>query len=147
MTLQTQSATPPAHGVEHFWYASYPPGIPKTIDPDTYSSLPAMLLDACARHARLPAFECLGTTMTYTDWERVSRAFAAYLVQEARFHPGDRVAIMLPNLIAYPVAFLGALRAGLIVVNVNPLYTPRELKEQLIDSGATGIVIMENFAH
>jgi long-chain acyl-CoA synthetase len=147
MTLQTQSATPAAREVEHVWYASYPPGIPKTIDPDTYSSLPAMLLDACTRHARLPAFECLGTTMTYADWERVSRAFAAYLVQEVKFHPGDRIAIMLPNLLAYPVAFLGAARAGLTVVNVNPLYTPRELKEQLIDCGATAIVIMENFAH
>jgi long-chain acyl-CoA synthetase len=147
MTLQTPSAAPPAHGVEHFWYASYPPGIPKTIDPDTYSSLPAMLIDACSRHAGLPAFECLGVTMTFTEWERVSRAFAAYLVEEARFHPGDRMAIMLPNLLAYPVTFLGALRAGLIVVNVNPLYTPRELKAQLIDCGATAIVIMENFAH
>ena len=106
-----------------------------------------MLLDACTRHARLPAFECLGTTMTYADWERVSRAFAAFLVQEAKFHPGDRIAIMLPNLLAYPVAFLGAARAGLTVVNVNPLYTPRELKEQLIHFGATAIVIMENFAH
>jgi hypothetical protein len=147
MTLQTQSATPPAHGVEHFWYASYPPGIPRTIDADTYSSLPSMLVDACTRHAPLPAFECLGATMTYADWERVSRAFATYLAGEAKFHPGDRLAIMLPNLLAYPVAFLGALRAGLIVVNVNPLYTPRELKEQLVDSGATAIVIMENFAH
>jgi long-chain acyl-CoA synthetase len=146
MTLQTQSAPPPAHA-EHFWHASYPPAVPKAIDPDTYSSLPSMLLDACARHAPLPAFECLGTVMTYAEWERASGAFAAYLVEEAKFHPGDRIAIMLPNLIAYPVAFLGALRAGLIVVNVNPLYTPRELKEQLADSGATAIVIMENFAH
>src|SRR6202012_3736505 len=113
----------------------------------TYSSLPAMLLDACTRHARLPAFEGLGTTMTYAEWERVSRAFAAYLVKQAKFHPGDRIAIMLPNLLAYPVAFLAAVRAGLIVVNVNPLYTPRELKGQLVDSGATAIVIMENFAH
>jgi long-chain acyl-CoA synthetase len=147
MTLQTQSATPEPQTADHFWYASYPPGIPRTIDPDTYSSLPAMLLDACARHASLPAFECLGAGLTYTDWERVSRAFAAYLVQEAKFHPGDRIAIMLPNLLAYPVAFLGAVRAGLIVVNVNPLYTPRELQAQLADCGATGIVIMENFAH
>ena len=133
MTLQTDSATPLAPEVEHFWYASYPPGIPRTIDQATYSSLPAMLLDACARHARLPAFECLGTTMSYADWERVSRAFAAYLLKEARFQPSDRIAIMLPNLLAYPVSFLGAVRAGLIVVNVNPLYTPRELKEQLVD--------------
>ena len=147
MTLQTQSATPEPQTADHFWYASYPPSVPRAIDPDTYSSLPAMLLDACARHASLPAFECLGAGLTYTDWERVSRAFAAYLVQEAKFHPGDRIAIMLPNLLAYPVAFLGAVRAGLIVVNVNPLYTPRELQAQLADAGATGIVIMENFAH
>ena len=147
MTLQTQSATPEPQTADHFWYASYPPSVPRAIDPDTYSSLPGMLLDACARHASLPAFECLGAGLTYTDWERVSRAFAAYLVQEAKFHPGDRIAIMLPNLLAYPVAFLGAVRAGLIVVNVNPLYTPRELQAQLSDAGATGIVIMENFAH
>jgi long-chain acyl-CoA synthetase len=147
MTLQTQSATPEPQMADHFWYASYPPSVPTAIDPDTYSSLPGMLLDACARHASLPAFECLGAGLTYTDWERVSRAFAAYLVQEAKFHPGDRIAIMLPNLLAYPVAFLGAVRAGLIVVNVNPLYTPRELQAQLADAGATGIVIMENFAH
>jgi long-chain acyl-CoA synthetase len=147
MTLQTQSATPEPQTADHFWYASYPPSVPRAIDPDTYSSLPGMLLDACARHASLPAFECLGAGLTYTDWERVSRAFAAYLVQEAKFHPGDRIAIMLPNLLAYPVAFLGAVRAGLIVVNVNPLYTPRELQAQLADAGATGIVIMENFAH
>ena len=95
----------------------------------------------------MPAFECLGTSMSYAEWERVSRAFAAFLLEEAKCRPGDRVAIMLPNLLAYPVAFLGALRAGLVVVNVNPLYTPRELREQLNDSGATAIVIMENFAH
>ena len=85
--------------------------------------------------------------MSYADGNASSRAFAAFLVEEAKCRPGDRVAIMLPNLLAYPVAFFGALRAGLIVVNVNPLYTPRELKEQLADSGATVIVIMENFAH
>jgi len=149
MALQTKSApaTAAAGATEPIWFASYPPGIPKTIDADAYSSLSALLLDACARHADLPAFECLGTGMTYTEWERVSRSFASFLVGEAKFHPGDRIAIMLPNLLAYPVAFLGALRAGLTVVNVNPLYTPRELKEQLEDSGATAIVIMENFAH
>src|SRR5579863_8109353 len=85
--------------------------------------------------------------MTYAEWDRDSRDFAAFLVEEADCRPGDRVAIMLPNMLAYPVAFLGALRAGLTVVNVNPLYTPRELQEQLADSGAAIIVIMENFAH
>ena len=133
MTLQTGSgkAPPPAGAAEPIWFASYPPGIPKSIDPDTYPSLSAMLLDACARHAAHPAFECLGVRMTYTEWERLSRGFAAFLIEEVKCRPGDRVAIMLPNLLAYPVAFLGALRAGLTVVNVNPLYTPRELKEQL----------------
>jgi long-chain acyl-CoA synthetase len=149
MTLETESASaPPASGAgEPIWFASYPPGIPKSIDPDSYPSLSALLLDACARHAAHPAFECLDTRMSYAEWERVSRAFAAFLIEEAKCRPGDRVAIMLPNLLAYPVAFFGALRAGLTVVNVNPLYTPRELKEQLADSGAAIIVIMENFAH
>jgi long-chain acyl-CoA synthetase len=85
--------------------------------------------------------------MSFAEWERVSRAFAAFLLEEVNCQPGDRVAIMLPNLLAYPVAFLAALRASLAIVNVNPLYTPRELKEQLADSGAVVIVIMENFAH
>jgi long-chain acyl-CoA synthetase len=149
MTSQTESAAapPPVGAAEPIWFASYPPGIPKTIDPDSYPSLSAMLLDACARHAAHPAFECLGVRITYTEWERLSRAFAAFLVEEGGCRAGDRVAIMLPNLLAYPVAFLGALRAGLTVVNVNPLYTPRELEEQLKDSGAAAIVIMENFAH
>ena len=149
MTLEMgSSAVPPQAGTaEPIWFASYPPGIPKSIDPDSYPSLSAMLLDACARHAAHPAFECLGVHMTYTEWERLSRAFAAFLTADVKCQPGDRVAIMLPNLLAYPVAFLGALRAGLTVVNVNPLYTPRELKEQMSDSGAVAIVIMENFAH
>jgi long-chain acyl-CoA synthetase len=151
MSVQT-GASPAANqsagaNAEPVWYASYPPGIPRTIDPDAFPSLTAMLVDACARHADHPAFECLGSRMSFTDWDRVSRNFAAFLVEQLARRPGDRVAIMLPNLIAYPVAFLGALRAGLVVVNVNPLYTPRELGNQLADSGATVIVIMENFAH
>ena len=148
MTLETEtvSAAGGAAG-EPVWLASYPPGIPRSIDPDIYPSLSAMLTDACIRHAERPAFECLGVRMNYAEWDRISRAFAAFLIEGLKCKPGDRVAIMLPNLLAYPVAFLGALRAGLIVVNVNPLYTPRELKEQLDDSGAVAIVIMENFAH
>jgi len=132
---------------EPIWFASYPPGTPKSIDADRYPSLPVMLIDACHRHASRPAFACLGTPMSYVEWDAASRAFAAFLIEQAKFAPGERLAIMLPNLLAYPVAFLGALRAGLIVVNVNPLYTPRELHEQLKDSGASAIVIMENFAH
>jgi len=132
---------------EPSWFASYPPGVAKSIDPDAYPSVHAMLLDACARFAERPAFECLKARMSYGEWDRHSRAFAAFLLEELNCRPGDRVALMLPNMLAYPVTFLGALRAGLTVVNVNPLYTPRELKEQLADCGATVIVVMENFAH
>ncbi len=145
--IRSPAVPPQACTAEPVWFASYPPGIPHSIDPDSYPSLPAMLLDACTRHAAHPAFECLGVRMTYSEWELLSRAFAAFLIENVKCQPGDRVAIMLPNLLAYPVAFLGVVRAGLTVVNVNPLYTPRELQEQLEDSGAVAIVIMENFAH
>src|SRR5579862_4172445 len=152
MNVQSDSVAPspsagPPDGIPPAWLASYPPGVPARIDADAYPSLHAMLLDACRTYAERPAFECLRVRMTYAEWERDSRGLAAFLHEELHCQPGDRVAIMLPNLLAFPVAFLGVLRAGLIVVNVNPLYTPRELKEQLIDSGATVIVILENFAH
>ncbi|MGA8075970.1 MAG: AMP-binding protein, partial [Xanthobacteraceae bacterium] len=128
MTLTTPGEAPPAGtaGTDPIWFASYPAGVPATIDPDIYPSLPAMLIEACRQHAPRPAFECLGAQMTYAQWERDSRDFAAFLVEEAGCRRGDRVAIMLPNMLAYPVTFLGALRAGMTVVNVNPLYTPRE---------------------
>jgi long-chain acyl-CoA synthetase len=149
MKLVTQDEPPPVkvETAEPIWFASYPPGVPKSIDPDAHSSLSAMLLEACRQHVERPAFECLSARMSFAEWDRDSRDFAAFLVEEAGCRPGDRVAIMLPNMLAYPVTFLGALRAGLTVVNVNPLYTPRELQQQLADSGATVIVIMENFAH
>jgi len=147
MLLSESVPSAAAHTTEPIWLASYPPGVPKTIDPDAYPSLHSMLLQACRHHAERPAFECLSARMTYAQWERDSRAFAAFLKQQASCTIGDRVAIMLPNLLAYPVSFLGTLRAGLTVVNVNPLYTARELKEQLADSGAVVIVILENFAH
>jgi len=129
------------------WLASYPPDVPARIDADVHPSLHAMLLDACRRYADRPAFDCLGAEITYAEWDDISRSFAAFLVDELDRRAGDRVAIMLPNVLAYPVAFLGVLRAGLIAVSVNPLYTPRELAHQLRDSGAAVIVIMENFAH
>jgi long-chain acyl-CoA synthetase len=137
----------PAQRAEPIWLRSYPSGVPERIDADAYPSLHALLLEACERYPERPAFECLRARISYAEWEHYSRAFAAFLVEEANCRPGDRVAIMLPNLLSYPIAFLGTLRAGLTVVNVNPLYTPRELKEQLADSGATVIVILENFAH
>jgi long-chain acyl-CoA synthetase len=149
MTLKSEDAPPLVMdgGQEPAWFAAYPPAVARTIDADAYPSVHVMLLESCRRHAELPAFECLRARMSYAEWDRDSRAFAAFLIDEVKCRPGDRVAIMLPNMLAYPVSFLGTLRAGLIAVNVNPLYTPRELKEQLSDSGATVIVIMENFAH
>ena len=155
MTLVTEAARAPLPVPapakparrESSWFASYPPGVPRTIDANAYPSLHAMLLEACRGFAERPAFECLRARMSYAEWEQYSQSFAAFLVEQAGCRPGDRVAIMLPNLLSYPVAFLGVLRAGMIAVNVNPLYTPRELKEQLVDSGASVIVILENFAH
>jgi long-chain acyl-CoA synthetase len=129
------------------WRASYPPGVPASVDPDAHPSLHALLLAACERHAELAAFDFLGVRLSFADWERLSAAFAGFLGETLGRRSGERVAIMLPNVLAYPVAFLGTLRAGLTVVSVNPLYTPRELAHQLADCGATTIVIMENFAH
>jgi long-chain acyl-CoA synthetase len=129
------------------WRASYPPGVASTVAPDAYPSLHALLLASCRQYADQPAFDFLGGTMTYAEWEDTSAAFAAFLIERLERKSGDRLAIMLPNVLAYPVAFLGALRAGLTVVSFNPLYTPRELAHQLADCGATTIVIMENFAH
>jgi long-chain acyl-CoA synthetase len=148
MMFQADSIAPAAPvAADSPWISSYPAGVPRSIDPDAYPSLHAMLIEACRENAERPAFECLRARMSYADWERDSRDFAAFLIEAANCQPGERVAIMLPNMLAYPVAFLGVLRAGLTVVNVNPLYTPRELKAQLADSGAVVIVVLENFAH
>jgi long-chain acyl-CoA synthetase len=144
---QGEAATVAAGMPEPVWFGAYPAGVPRSIDPDAYSSLSAMLIDACRQHAPRPAFECLGVQMSYAEWDRDSRDFAGFLLEGIDCHAGDRIAIMLPNMLAYPVTFLGTLRAGLIVVNVNPLFTPRELQLQLADSGAVAIVILENFAY
>ncbi|HWG04752.1 MAG TPA: AMP-binding protein, partial [Beijerinckiaceae bacterium] len=102
------------------WQASYPPGVPASIDVDAFQSLHALLLDACVNYADKPAYSCLGTTLHYREWERSSRSFAVFLRESLQCRQGDRIALMLPNILAYPIAFLGALRAGLVVVNVNP---------------------------
>src|ERR1700722_14784027 len=143
------SALEPADmaGATALWRASYPPGVPSSIDPDAFPSLHALLLGACRQYAGHAAFDFLGATLSFAEWDRASAAFAGFLLEVLGRKPGDRVALMLPNALAYPVAFLGTLRAGLTVVSVNPLYTPRELQHQLADCGATTIVIMENFAH
>ena len=129
------------------WLARYPAGVPAEIDIDEFASLKDVLAASCARFAELPAFSSMGTTLTFRQLDEASRAFAAWLQKGAGLKRGDRVGLMLPNLLQYPVALFGVLRAGLVVVNVNPLYTPRELEHQLKDSGAAAIVVVENFAH
>ncbi len=133
--------------MEKVWLKSYPPGMAAEIDPHEFSSLPDLLEISCRRFRSRPAYSNMGATLRYADVDQLSLNFAAWLQQGLGLQKGDRVAVMLPNLLQHPVATLGALRAGLIVVNVNPLYTPRELQHQLADSGAQAIVILENFAH
>lgn len=132
--------------MEKIWLSSYPQDVPAEIDPDHYSSLVDMFEQSVKRYADQPAFMNLGRVMTYRKLEARSRAFAAYL-QSLGLQKGDRVALMMPNVLQYPIALFGALRAGLIVVNVNPLYKPRELEHQLNDCGAKAIVVISNFAH
>jgi long-chain acyl-CoA synthetase len=128
------------------WLDAYPSGVPATIDPNEFPSVVELLEQSFGRYASRPALENFGVTMTYTELDEASRAFAAYLQQGAGLNRGDRVAIMMPNTIQYVVAVCGILRAGLTVVNVNPLYTPRELAHQLSDSGARAILVLEAFA-
>jgi long-chain acyl-CoA synthetase len=132
--------------VDRFWLQFYPGGVPHDVDPDAWPSLPALLDHSLARHASRVAYVCMGAPMTYAELDTRSRAFAAWL-QSRGLGRGTRVAIMLPNLLQFPVAAAGALRAGCTVACVNPLYTPRELEHQLKDCGAEAIVILENFAH
>ena len=129
------------------WLAQYPAGVPAEIDIHQFASLKDVLAASCTRFADLPAYQSMDTVMTFRQLDDASRAFAAWLQKAAGLQRGDRVALMMPNLLQYPVALFGVLRAGMVVVNVNPLYTPRELKHQLIDSGAVAIVVLENFAH
>ncbi|MBD2805339.1 long-chain-fatty-acid--CoA ligase FadD [Xenorhabdus sp. 42] len=133
--------------MEKVWLKHYPADVPAEIDPDRYSSLIEMFENAVARYADQVAFINMGEVMTFRKLEERSRAFAAYLQNGLGLKKGDRVALMMPNLLQYPVALFGILRAGMIVVNVNPLYTPRELEHQLNDSGTSAIVIVSNFAH
>lgn len=132
--------------MEKVWLKSYPPHVPPQIDPTQLRSLKQLLETACARYAERPAFVQMDTVLTYRQLDALSRAFGAWL-QQAGFKKGDRIAVMLPNTLQYPIVMFGALRAGLVVVNTNPLYTAAELEHQLVDSGATAIVVLENFAH
>ncbi|NNC64352.1 MAG: AMP-binding protein [Gammaproteobacteria bacterium] len=128
------------------WLSAYPEGVPATIDPDRYASLNDLLRQSFERYGDLLALENFGVSMTFAEFDTASRHLAAFLRSRDELQQGDRVAVMLPNLIQYPVVIAGLLRAGLTIVNVNPLYKPRELEHQLRDSGARAIFVLENFA-
>ncbi|OGG94256.1 MAG: long-chain-fatty-acid--CoA ligase [Candidatus Lambdaproteobacteria bacterium RIFOXYD2_FULL_50_16] len=133
--------------MEKPWIKEYSNGVPEEINPDRYPSLVQMIDESFARFANRPAYHNMGQDLTYHQIDQMSRAFACYLLGNLGLKKGDRVAIMMPNVLQYPIALYGILRAGLIVVNVNPLYTARELEHQLKDSGTKAIVILSNFAH
>jgi len=132
--------------LEKIWLKSYPPGVPAEIDVNEYASLREVLEASCAKFGSRPAYSCMGRTITFAELDRLSAAFGAFL-QGRGLTKGARVALMMPNVLQYPVCLFGILRVGCTVVNVNPLYTPRELEHQLNDSGAEMIVVVENFAH
>lgn len=129
------------------WRRFYPKGIPDEINPDAYPSLAALLEEGCRRFSDRPAYACMGKQLTFSELDSLSARFASFLQNELGLQKGDRLAIQMPNTLQYPVAMFGALRAGLVVVNTNPLYTPREMQHQFKDSGAKAIVILANFAH
>ena len=130
---------------ERPWLASYPQGVPAEIDVDEFPSIVSVLQSSLEKYRHRPAFANLGKVLTYADVDRLSQQFAAYLLGELKLKKGDRVAIMMPNCLQYPIATFGVLRAGLTVVNTNPMYTPRELKHQLVDSGASVLLVLDNF--
>ena len=132
--------------MEKIWLASYPPGVPAEIDVNEYASVREVFEESCGKFAARPAFTCMGRSMSFAELDHLSSAFGAFL-QGAGCKKGTRVALMMPNILQYPVCLFGILRAGCTVVNVNPLYTARELEHQLDDSGAEIIVVVENFAH
>lgn len=133
--------------IENFWKDKYPSGIAAEIDPDEYPNVQAVLKQSCERFANKPAFSNLGQTLTYGELYEQSAAFAAWIEHHTDLQPGDRIAVQLPNVLQYPVAVFGAMRAGLIVVNTNPLYTAREMEHQFKDSGAKALVCLANMAH
>ncbi|WP_266181790.1 AMP-binding protein [Dyella humicola] len=132
--------------IERPWLAHYPEGVPAQIDFNQYASVAAVLEEAFERFSHRPAFSNFGKQITYGQVDEMSRQFAGYLTGELKLGKGDRIAIMMPNVLQYPIALFGALRAGLVVVNTNPMYTARELKHQLEDAGAKAIVVLDNFA-
>ena len=132
--------------MDRIWLKYYPSGVPTEIDTSQYASLVALMEESFAKYRDRKAFICMDKSITFGELDEMSSAFGAYL-QGTGLKFGDRVAVMMPNVLQNPVAIAGILRAGMTVVNVNPLYTPRELEHQLNDSGAEAIVILENFAN
>jgi long-chain acyl-CoA synthetase len=132
--------------MDRFWLKSYPPGVPAEIDADAYASVVALFEDSVARFTAQPAYVCMGQAISYAELDRFTAELAGYFQHVLGLQRGERVALMLPNILQFPVALFAALRAGLTVVNCNPLYTARELEYQLADSGASAIVVLENFA-
>jgi long-chain acyl-CoA synthetase len=135
------------HILEKIWLKSYSPGVPATVPPPAYGSVRELFEQAFEKYPDRPSYTNMGATLTYRQLDTLSMQFACYLQNTLGLVRGERVAIMLPNILQYPVVLCGIFRAGLVVVNVNPLYTARELEHQLSDSGAKCIVILENFAH
>ncbi len=131
--------------MEKPWLNSYPPGVPETIDLSEFNSIVDVLEQSCNKYKDRMAYHNMGAEISYADLDYLTRNFAAAL-QNMGLQQGDRIALMMPNILQYPIALFGALRAGLVVVNTNPMYTARELRHQLLDSGAKAIVVVENFA-
>jgi len=129
------------------WLESYPSGVPHEISTDGYESLVDLYKEAIGEFSDRPAYTNMGKTISYGELDKLTLSFAAWIRNETKLVKGDRIAVMMPNLLQYPVVVFGALRAGLVVVNTNPLYTDRELEHQLKDSGAKAIVVVEAFAH
>ena len=127
------------------WLKNYPEGVPANIDADAYPNLISLLEATFKKYGKKPAFSCMGKEITFEQVDKMSMQFAAYLHSRG-LEPGDKIALMMPNMLQYPIALFGCLRAGLVIVNTNPLYTPREMKHQFTDSGAKAIIICENFA-
>lgn len=127
------------------WLSHYPKGIPANIDENAYPTVAALLDETLKKFASRVAFSCMGKEMTFSEIDRLSAQFGAYLHSRG-LEPGDKIALMMPNLLQYPIALFGCLRAGLILVNTNPLYTPREMRHQFVDAGVKAIIICENFA-
>ena len=131
---------------QKLWHKNYPENVPHEINADRYENTVALLDESFTRFADNPAYTCMGKTYTYKQIDELANAFGAYLQKNLALKAGDRIAIMMPNLLQYPVVLFGAMRAGLIIVNTNPLYTPREMEHQFNDAGVKAIVILENFA-